>query len=57
MLSRGQGNPQFTVSTSGCTGVDDTFSGQRNFFVAFDKSRVLASALETPRELRRLLQA
>jgi 2-methylcitrate dehydratase PrpD len=30
-----------TMVAAGCTGLDDIFSGQRNFFVAFDKSHLL----------------
>ncbi len=28
-----------TMVAAGCTGVDDVFSGERNFFIAFDESR------------------
>jgi 2-methylcitrate dehydratase PrpD len=33
-----------TMVASGCTGVDDVFSGERNFYVAFDESSRLGTA-------------
>ena len=35
-----------TMVAAGCTAVDDVFSGERNFFVAFDESRRIGRAPE-----------
>ena len=33
-----------TMVAAGCTGVDDVFSGERNFFIAYDESRRIGKA-------------
>ncbi len=43
-----------TMVAAGCTAVDDVFSGERNFFVAFDESRRIGKAPEPEALLRDL---
>ena len=40
-----------TMVAAGCTGVEDVFSGERNFYFAFDESRRLKGLKPDPRRL------